>query len=292
MSCDDVGTYEVLWDLLRAHYIHVVLEGNIGVGKTTYAQKLHKSVTKSKNSYIHNLCIENVARFTNFNGVDLLQQYYDRELSLDVLQECLFNIQTVPIGNFDAHGGVHVWDRLPKVSSIGFSKLDPITPQRRVICETRLRSVIDLFTPVFKDSFMIVHATRSHDFTKLLQNIHSRGRPSEQNITSDYLRDVEDIVEYNAFCLYPEVAARCGAKAMAIVEAHDDEDSTTTIYFNDCLHKRDQWMKIDFKKMVNFPNALGRLGCMLMKPVHRRSTEKTAEGGSQKRKKPTQESNL
>lgn len=157
-------------------YKYLVIEGNIGAGKTSLATMLAKE-TGSR------LVLE------TFRDNPFLAKFYedpDRyafQLELSFLSERYRQIKT-ELGNMDLFGPTVISDYYLAKSFI-FSKQNLKDDEMRLF--ERLFSIINLQAPV-PDLYVYLHLP----VEKLLENISQRGRPYEHNIRYEYLKEIQD----------------------------------------------------------------------------------------------------
>ncbi len=158
------------------NYKYLVIEGNIGAGKTTLATMLARE-TGSR------LVLE------QFSDNPFLARFYkdpDRyafQLELSFLSERYQQIKT-EMGHPDLFGQSVVSDYYLAKSFI-FSKQNLKIDEMRLF--EKLFSIINLQVPK-PDLYVYLHLPVG----QLLENIRSRGREYEQQISPDYLKELEE----------------------------------------------------------------------------------------------------
>lgn len=157
-------------------YSYLVIEGNIGAGKTSFATMLAKE-TGSR------LILE------QFSDNPFLARFYEDperyafQLELSFLSERYQQIKT-ELGHPDLFGQMVVSDYFLAKSFI-FSKHN-LKDDEMVLFE-KLFSIINLQIPR-PDLYVYLHLP----VEKLMDNIRKRGRSYEKNIKSEYLKEVQD----------------------------------------------------------------------------------------------------
>lgn len=163
-------------DRLVLRYKYLVIEGNIGAGKTTLATMLARE-TRSR------LVLE------QFSDNPFLARFYndpDRyafQLELSFLSERYQQIKT-EMGHPDLFGQSVISDYYLAKSFI-FSKQNLKIDEMRLF--EKLFSIINLQVPK-PDLYVYLHLPVG----QLLENIRSRGREYEQQIAPDYLKELEE----------------------------------------------------------------------------------------------------
>ena len=161
---------------LVLRYKYLVIEGNIGAGKTTLATMLARE-TRSR------LVLE------QFSDNPFLARFYndpDRyafQLELSFLSERYQQIKT-EMGHPDLFGQSVISDYYLAKSFI-FSKQNLKIDEMRLF--EKLFSIINLQVPK-PDLYVYLHLPVG----QLLENIRSRGREYEQQIAPDYLKELEE----------------------------------------------------------------------------------------------------
>lgn len=156
-------------------YKYLVIEGNIGAGKTSLATILARE-TGSR------LVLE------SFSDNPFLAKFYedpDRyafQLELSFLSERYHQIKT-ELGHPDLFGQSVISDYFLAKSFI-FSKHNLKDDEMKLF--EKLFSIINLQAPR-PDLYVYLHLP----VEKLLENIKQRGRPYEKNISYEYLREVQ-----------------------------------------------------------------------------------------------------
>jgi len=157
-------------------YRYLVIEGNIGAGKTSLASKL-AAETGSR------LILE------EFNDNPFLAKFYEDpgryafQLELSFLAERYQQIKT-EMGQPDLFGQSVISDYYLAKSFI-FSKLNLKEDEMKLF--EMLYSIINLQVPK-PELYVYLHVS----VEKLLENIELRGRSYEKNIRHDYLKQVQD----------------------------------------------------------------------------------------------------
>ena len=157
-------------------YNYLVIEGNIGAGKTSLATKLAEDTGRR-------IVLE------QFSDNPFLAKFYedpDRyafQLELSFLSERYQQIKT-ELGQPDLFGQGIISDYFLAKSFI-FSKHN-LKDDEMILFE-KLFSIINLQAPP-PDLYVYLHLP----VEKLIANIRSRGRDYEQNISPDYLKEVQD----------------------------------------------------------------------------------------------------
>ncbi len=157
-------------------YRYLVIEGNIGAGKTSLATMLAEE-TGSR------LMLE------EFNDNPFLAKFYEDpgryafQLELSFLAERYQQIKT-ELGPPDLFGQSVISDYFLAKSFI-FSKHNLKDDEMKLF--EKLFSIIQLQVPV-PDLYVYLHVT----VDKLLKNIDRRGRSYEKNIRPEYLKEVQD----------------------------------------------------------------------------------------------------
>lgn len=157
-------------------YNYLVIEGNIGAGKTSLARMLAEDCGRR-------LILE------QFTDNPFLAKFYedpDRyafQLELSFLSERYQQIKT-ELGHPDLFGQEIVSDYYLAKSFI-FSKYN-LKDDEMVLFE-KLFSIINLQAPQ-PDLYVYLHLP----VEKLIENIRMRGREYEQKISPDYLKEVQD----------------------------------------------------------------------------------------------------
>ena len=157
-------------------YRYLVIEGNIGAGKTSLASKL-AAETGSR------LILE------EFNDNPFLAKFYEDpgryafQLELSFLAERYQQIKT-EMGQPDLFGQSVISDYYLAKSFI-FSKLNLKEDEMKLF--EMLFSIINLQVPK-PELYVYLHVS----VEKLLENIELRGRSYEKNIRHDYLKEVQD----------------------------------------------------------------------------------------------------
>jgi deoxyguanosine kinase len=157
-------------------YRYLVIEGNIGAGKTSLASLLAKE-TGSR------LVLE------SFRDNPFLERFYkdpDRyafQLELSFLSERYHQIKT-ELGHVDLFGQSVISDYYLAKSFI-FSKHNLKDDEMKLF--EKLFSIINLQAPV-PDLYVYLHLP----VEKLMENIKQRGRPFEKNIRKEYLKEIQD----------------------------------------------------------------------------------------------------
>lgn len=155
---------------------YLVIEGNIGAGKTSLATKLAED-TGSR------LVLE------QFNDNPFLAKFYDDperyafQVELSFLSERYQQIKS-ELGHPDLFGQSVISDYLLAKSFI-FSKHNLKDDEMKLF--EKLFSIINLQAPR-PDLYVYLHVP----VEKLLNNIKSRGRSYENNIREEYLREVQE----------------------------------------------------------------------------------------------------
>jgi deoxyadenosine/deoxycytidine kinase len=157
-------------------YKYLVIEGNIGAGKTSLASLLSKE-TGSR------LVLE------AFSDNPFLAKFYEDperyafQLELSFLSERYHQIKT-ELGHPDLFGQSVISDYFLAKSFI-FSKYNLKDDEMKLF--EKLFSIINLQAPV-PDLYVYLHLP----VEKLLENIRLRGRPFEKNIRFEYLKEVQE----------------------------------------------------------------------------------------------------
>jgi len=157
-------------------YKYLVIEGNIGAGKTSLASKLAEE-TGSR------LVLE------AFSDNPFLAKFYEDperyafQLELSFLSERYHQIKT-ELGHPDLFGQAVISDYYLAKSFI-FSKYNLKDDEMKLF--EKLFSIINLQAPR-PDLYVYLHLP----VEKLLENIKSRARPYEKNIRYEYLKEVQD----------------------------------------------------------------------------------------------------
>jgi len=157
-------------------YKYLVIEGNIGAGKTSLASLLAKE-TGSR------LVLE------AFSDNPFLAKFYEDpgryafQLELSFLSERYHQIKT-ELGHPDLFGQSVISDYFLAKSFI-FSKYNLKDDEMKLF--EKLFSIINLQAPK-PDLYVYLHLP----VEILLENIKIRGRPYEKNIRFDYLKEVQD----------------------------------------------------------------------------------------------------
>jgi deoxyadenosine/deoxycytidine kinase len=157
-------------------YRYLVIEGNIGAGKTSLATMLAEE-TGSR------LVLE------EFNDNPFLAKFYEDpgryafQLELSFLAERYQQIKT-ELGSPDLFGQTVISDYFLAKSFI-FSKHNLKDDEMKLF--EKLFSIIQLQVPV-PDLYVYLHVP----VEKLLKNIEHRGRSYEKNIRPEYLREVQE----------------------------------------------------------------------------------------------------
>lgn len=209
---------------------HVVLEGNVGLGKSTTSRGWARGV---QNAMVYE---EDVDMMDSWKGFRPLRMFYERKLSPVEFQYFLYLMSSIPKRLFMSV--LAIWDRIPGVTSIPWSTLSRKTTETestRLIQQAQIDVQIDHMreSRQFQDSSVVVHYTESTNFELLVSNIRQRGRPYESNITPEYLKDVEHKVMIPCvFRLYPHLMEKCGAARMMILH---HKEGKLTVYVNNDL---------------------------------------------------------
>jgi deoxyguanosine kinase len=157
-------------------YKYLVIEGNIGAGKTSLATQLAED-TGSR------LVLE------TFNENPFLAKFYKDpqryafQLELSFLSERYHQIKT-ELGQPDLFGQSVISDYFLAKSFI-FSKQNLKDDEMKLF--EKLFSIINLQAPL-PDLYVYLHLP----VEKLLENINQRGRPYEKHIRPDYLKEVQE----------------------------------------------------------------------------------------------------
>lgn len=157
-------------------YNYLVIEGNIGAGKTSFATMLAKE-TDSR------LILE------QFSDNPFLPRFYEDperyafQLELSFLSERYQQIKT-ELGPPDLFGQMVISDYFLAKSFI-FSKYN-LKSDEMLLFE-KLYNIINLHVPR-PDLYVYLHLP----VEKLMENIKKRGRSYEQNIQPEYLKEVQD----------------------------------------------------------------------------------------------------
>jgi len=157
-------------------YNYLVIEGNIGAGKTTLASMLAQE-TGSR------LILE------QFSDNPFLAKFYEDperyafQLELSFLSERYQQIKS-ELGHPDLFGQTVISDYFLSKSFI-FSKYNLKDDEMKLF--EKLFSIINLQAPR-PDLYVYLHVP----VERLLDNIRIRGRSYEQNIKADYLKEVQD----------------------------------------------------------------------------------------------------
>jgi deoxyguanosine kinase len=157
-------------------YKYLVIEGNIGAGKTTLATQLARE-TGSR------LILE------QFGDNPFLARFYEEpdryafQLELSFLAERYQQIKS-ELGHPDLFGQPVISDYFLAKSFI-FSKYNLKEDEMKLF--EKLFSIINLQVPR-PDLYVYLHVT----VEKLLENIRIRGRSYEKNIKAGYLKEVQD----------------------------------------------------------------------------------------------------
>jgi deoxyguanosine kinase len=157
-------------------YKYLVIEGNIGAGKTSLATQLAED-TGSR------LVLE------TFDDNPFLAKFYKDpqryafQLELSFLSERYHQIKT-ELGHLDLFGQSVISDYFLAKSFI-FSKHNLKDDEMKLF--EKLFSIINLQAPK-PDLYVYLHLP----VEKLLKNINQRGRPYENYIQSDYLKEVQE----------------------------------------------------------------------------------------------------
>jgi deoxyguanosine kinase len=157
-------------------YNYLVIEGNIGAGKTTLASMLAQE-TGSR------LILE------QFSDNPFLAKFYEDperyafQLELSFLSERYQQIKS-ELGHPDLFGQTVISDYFLSKSFI-FSKYNLKDDEMKLF--EKLFSIISLQAPR-PDLYVYLHVP----VERLLYNIRIRGRSYEQNIKADYLKEVQD----------------------------------------------------------------------------------------------------
>lgn len=160
----------------RVKYNYLVIEGNIGAGKTSLASQLARE-TGSR------LILE------EFSENPFLARFYQDphryafQLELSFLAERYLQIKT-EMGYPDLFGQPVISDYFLAKSFI-FSKHNLKGDELKLF--EKLFTIINLQVPV-PDLYVYLHLP----VEKLLENIKKRGRPYEQNIMAEYLKEIQD----------------------------------------------------------------------------------------------------
>jgi deoxyguanosine kinase len=158
------------------NYRYLVIEGNIGAGKTSLASMLAKE-TGSR------LVLE------EFSDNPFLAKFYEDpgryafQLELSFLAERYQQIKT-ELGHPDLFGQSVISDYF-LVKSFIFSKHNLKADEMKLF--EKLFSIINLQVPS-PDLYVYLHVP----VERLLENIERRGRPYEKNIRAEYLKEVQD----------------------------------------------------------------------------------------------------
>ncbi|MFH0759044.1 MAG: deoxynucleoside kinase [Bacteroidota bacterium] len=157
-------------------YNYLVIEGNIGAGKTTLASMLARE-TGSR------LVLE------QFSDNPFLARFYEDperyafQLELSFLSERYQQIKS-ELGHPDLFGQTVISDYFLSKSFI-FSKYNLKDDEMKLF--EKLYSIINLQAPR-PDLYVYLHVP----VERLLENIRIRGRSYEQNIRAGYLKEVQD----------------------------------------------------------------------------------------------------
>jgi len=158
------------------NYNYLVIEGNIGAGKTSLATKLAEDTGRR-------IVLE------QFSDNPFLAKFYedpDRyafQLELSFLSERYQQIKA-ELGQHDLFGQGIISDYFLAKSFI-FSKHN-LKDDEMILFE-KLFSIINLQAPP-PDLYVYLHLP----VKKLIENIRARGRDYEQNISPEYLKEVQD----------------------------------------------------------------------------------------------------
>lgn len=157
-------------------YKYIVIEGNIGAGKTSLATKLAED-TGSR------LVLE------QFSDNPFLAKFYDDperyafQVELSFLSERYQQIKT-ELAHPDLFGQAVISDYLLAKSFI-FSKHNLKNDEMRLF--EKLFTIINLQAPK-PDLYVYLHVP----VEQLMENIRKRGRSYEKNIRKEYLKEVQD----------------------------------------------------------------------------------------------------
>lgn len=157
-------------------YKYLVIEGNIGAGKTTLATMLARDTGSrtvleqfSDNPFLA-LFYENPSR-------------YAFQLELSFLAERYQQVKT-ELGHPDLFGVPVISDYF-LAKSIIFSNHNLKAEEMKLF--RKMYNIINQQIPR-PELYVYLHAP----VERLLENIHARGRPYEQGITKEYLKEVQD----------------------------------------------------------------------------------------------------
>jgi len=158
------------------NYKYLVIEGNIGAGKTTLATMLARD-TGSRTV------------LEKFSDNPFLALFYENphryafQLELSFLAERYQQVKA-ELGHHDLFGVPVISDYL-LAKSIIFSNHN--LKAEELVLFKKMFHMINLQVPR-PDLYVYLHAPAE----RLLENIYARGRPYERNITKEYLKEVQD----------------------------------------------------------------------------------------------------
>ena len=166
------------------------IEGNIGVGKSTLIERLKKTLKRTNTTQRIKFLTEPLNVWTNYNGVNMLQKFYDNPTK-NALKFQLLTFMSVYeqiMDNYDKYD-ILVCERSPYTIRHVFIEMLYNNGHLTEIEYKLLTDFIDIILKHSNLKYRFIYLNASSQ--TCLKRIKTRNRPEEQDIKIEYLDNLK-----------------------------------------------------------------------------------------------------